>query len=82
MLGLMIDEKEKVELEYLLKREMDEIIFDLQDERMNYIVKRSIGEKYTILFQLFKRLSTERTSLNYYEGKPILNKKNQHNKNV
>ncbi|MDQ7860869.1 hypothetical protein RCO48_06880 [Peribacillus frigoritolerans] len=72
MLGLLINDKEKMELEYLLKREMDEILFDLQDDRIDHIVKRAINEKYNILFRLFKRVSTEEEILMYMKGKSNL----------
>ncbi|MDM5282129.1 hypothetical protein [Peribacillus frigoritolerans] len=74
MLGLLINDKEKMELEYLLKREMDEILFDLQDDRIDHIVKRAINEKYNILFRLFKRVSTEEEILMYIKGKSNLSK--------
>ncbi|AZV61767.1 hypothetical protein QRD90_00930 [Peribacillus frigoritolerans] len=77
MLGLLINDKEKMELEYLLKREMDEILFDLQDDRIDHIVKRAINEKYNILFRLFKRVSTEEEILMYIKGKSNLSKWNQ-----
>jgi len=77
MLGLLINDKEKMELEYLLKREMDEILFDLQDDRIDHIVKRAINEKYNILFRLFKRGSTEEEILMYMKGKSNLSKWNQ-----
>ncbi len=77
MLGLLINDKEKLELEYLLKREMDEILFDLQDDRIDHLVKRAINEKYNILFRLFKRVSTEEEILMYMKGKSNLSKWNQ-----
>lgn len=77
MLGLLINDKEKLELEYLLKREMDEILFDLQDDRIDHLVKRAINEKYNILFRLFKRVSTEDEILMYMKGKSNLSKWNQ-----
>ncbi|MGE7763521.1 hypothetical protein [Peribacillus sp. NPDC097895] len=77
MLGLLINDKEKMELEYLLKREMDEILFDLQDERIDHLVKRAINEKYNILFRLFKRVSTEEECLIYMRVKTNLAKRNQ-----
>lgn len=77
MLGLLINDKEKMELEYLLKREMDEILFDLQDDRIDHLVKRAINEKYNILFRLFKRVSTEEQILMYMKGKTNLSKWNQ-----
>ncbi|MDG4657905.1 hypothetical protein P6P90_12815 [Ectobacillus antri] len=57
MLGLILTEKEMKEIEYLLKREMDEILFDFEDERIDYVVKRSMEERYAILFQLFSRIT-------------------------
>ncbi|YCI77280.1 hypothetical protein M1D47_00930 [Bacillus sp. R1-10] len=77
MLGLLINDKEKMELEYLIKREMDEILFDLQDDRIDHLVKRAINEKYNILFRLFKRVSTEEEILMYMKGKSNLSKWNQ-----
>lgn len=77
MLGLLINDKEKMKLEYLLKREMDEILFDLQDDRIDHLVKRAINEKYNILFRLFKRVSTEEEILMYMKGKSNLSKWNQ-----
>jgi hypothetical protein len=77
MLGLLINDKEKMELEYLLKREMDEILFDLQDDRIDHLVKRAINEKYNILFRLFKRVSTEEEIQMYIKGKSNLSKWNQ-----
>ncbi|WP_430174336.1 hypothetical protein [Peribacillus simplex] len=76
MFGLLINDKEKMELKYLLKREMDEILFDLQDDRMDHIVKRAINEKYNILFRLFKRVSTEEECLMYMRVKTNLFKGN------
>jgi hypothetical protein len=57
MLGFLVNQKEIKELEYLIKREMDEILFDLSDERIDHIVKTSMKERYKILFSLFKRVA-------------------------
>ncbi|MFC7787152.1 MULTISPECIES: hypothetical protein [unclassified Rossellomorea] len=65
MLGLMINDREKQEIEYLLKREMDEILFDLRDSRIDHIVKRAMDERYKILFSLFKRFASQKECLKY-----------------
>ncbi|MBP3038186.1 hypothetical protein J9303_01515 [Bacillaceae bacterium Marseille-Q3522] len=65
MLGILINEKELKELQYLLKREMDEILFDLKDERIDHIVKRAMRERYKILFSLFKRITEPNDYLEY-----------------
>jgi hypothetical protein len=65
MFGLLISEKEVKEMEYLIKREMDEILFDLKDDRIDHIVKRSMEERYKILFTLFKRVASPQECFKY-----------------
>jgi len=65
MLGFLINQKERKELEYLIKREMDEILFDLKDERIDHVVKRSMKERYKILFSLFKRVASPSECMKY-----------------
>ncbi len=70
LLGLMINDREKQEIEYLLKREMDEILFDLKDSRIDHIVKRAMDERYKILFSLFKRFASHKECLKYMKTAP------------
>ncbi|WP_203364283.1 hypothetical protein [Bacillus sp. REN10] len=65
MLALLINEEEKREIYYLLKREMDEILFDLGDTRIAEAVKSSMKTKYERLFELFKRVAPERECMEY-----------------
>lgn len=65
MLGILINEKEMKEMQYLIKREMDEILFDLKDDRIDHIVKRAMEERYKILFSLFKRVAAPNECVNY-----------------
>jgi hypothetical protein len=65
MFGLLINDKEVKEMEYLIKREMDEILFDLKDGRIDNIVKRAMEERYKILFTLFKRVASPSECLKY-----------------
>jgi len=58
MLGLLINFKEMQELEYLLKREMEELLLDLQDPRIDGIVKRAMEERYQLIFNLFRRIAS------------------------
>ncbi|MDP4172189.1 MAG: hypothetical protein Q8906_16380 [Bacillota bacterium] len=69
MLGMLINEMETREIQYLIKREMDEILFDLKDERIDQIVKKAMEERYTILFALFKRVASPHDCLKYMRGK-------------
>jgi hypothetical protein len=65
MIGFLINEREVKEMEYLMKREMDEILFDLRDERIDHIVKRAMEERYKILFTLFRRVASPHECLKY-----------------
>lgn len=77
MIGFLVNQKELKELEYLLKREMDEILHDLQDSRIDHIVKRAMEERYQILFKLFRRVAspTECTKYLRTKTKPVRNYK-------
>jgi hypothetical protein len=74
VLGLLIHEREKSEIQYLLKREMDEILYDLEEPRIDHIVKRAMKERYKILFSLFQRIAPQNECANYIFPK---NKKEQ-----
>ena len=65
MLGFLVSVKEVKELEYLIKREMEEILFDMEDERIDQIVKHAMIERYTVLFSLFKRVAPPSECINY-----------------
>ena len=65
MLGMLINERELKEMEYLIKREMDEILFDLRDERIDHTIKRAMEERYKILFTLFRRVAPPNECLRY-----------------
>jgi hypothetical protein len=75
MLGLLVNEKEIKEIEYLIKREMDEILFDLKDNRIDHIVKRAMEERYKILFTLFRRVASPHECLKYMRSEKVGRKK-------
>jgi len=75
MIGLLVDQVEVKELEYLLKREMDEILFDIEDARIDHIVKRAMEERYQILFRLFKRIADPSECSRYIRTKKLNSKK-------
>lgn len=65
MLGLLINDMEQKEMEYLLKRELEELLMDLEDHRIDHTVKRAMRERYQLLFQLFRRVASEQECLKY-----------------
>lgn len=69
MLGIIMTIQEQKEIEYLLKREMDELLFEFKDERIEGIVKRAMEERYQILFRLFLKVAAPETCMKYMRTK-------------
>lgn len=65
MVGLLLSQREVKEIEYMIKRELEEILMDLGDERIDILVKKSMVERYKELFSLFKRIASPKDCLNY-----------------
>lgn len=65
MIGFMINEKEKLELIYVIKRELEEILFDLGDERISNVLKKSMLQRFNILISILQRIAIEKDWRNY-----------------
>lgn len=65
MLGVLLTEKEGMELESLIKREMDEIRTDGRIKNHHPIVQRAIEERYKILLKLLIRIAPKSEYLRY-----------------
>jgi hypothetical protein len=65
MIGFLLNEKEANEMEYLIKREMDELLLDLKDNRFDGMIKGAMNERYKILFTLYKRMAPPKECLKY-----------------
>jgi len=56
-MGFLFHAREVQELEYLLKRELEEMLLDFADERIDSLVKRAMEERYSILFRMYARIA-------------------------
>lgn len=65
MLGLLINDNEQNEMEYLLKRELEELLLDLEDHRIDHMVKKAMRERYRVIFQLLRRVASDRECAKY-----------------
>ena len=65
MLGLLINEMEQKEIEYLVKRELEELLLDLEDQRIDILVKHAMKDRYQTLFQLLLRVASEDVCVQY-----------------
>ncbi|MDG5788072.1 hypothetical protein QA612_11300 [Evansella sp. AB-P1] len=74
MLGMMLTNKESKEMEYLLKRELEELLLDLSDSRIDNLVKQAMEERYQMIFKLYKRFTSQKEYLKYVRTKQFTNK--------
>ncbi|MFB4166105.1 hypothetical protein ACE1TI_20515 [Alteribacillus sp. JSM 102045] len=78
MIGLLINTKEAQEMEYLLKKELEEILLDFEDNRIESTVKRAMEEKYRIVFGIYRRLATSADCSRYAKSFQIrINKQHE-----
>lgn len=69
VVGLLISNMEQKEIEYLIKRELEEILMDMDDHRIDQVVKDAMEERYQTLFQLFRRVASEQECFKYMPKK-------------
>lgn len=74
MRGLLINEKERQELQYILKRELEEILLDYEDGRIDGTVKKTMEEKYQLVLSLYRRISSQ-TEFNFTAKKSLTSKR-------
>ncbi|CAM4340622.1 hypothetical protein [Bacillus manliponensis] len=65
MIGLLVTKKEMKEMEYILKRELDELLFDFTDDRIHDVVKKTMEERYKIVFTLFTKIANHEECIRY-----------------
>ena len=71
MLGILFDDKECKELNYLLRKELDEMLYDLRDGRMDGHIKQAIKSRYKIVFRMYAKLATPKELSKYALGRNI-----------
>lgn len=69
MMGLLISSKECYELEYLIRRELEEMLLDLEDSRLDGLVRKAIEERYQMIFRLYSRIAQPKDLLRYVRNK-------------
>ncbi|MGP4082540.1 hypothetical protein ACTWQL_21865 [Pseudalkalibacillus sp. R45] len=74
MLGFVLNEKEVKEMEYLLKKELEELLHDMEDHRVEGIIKRAMEERYQLVFKILQRFSNPADCVKYMRHK-FLNQK-------
>lgn len=65
MLGVLFNERECKELGYLLRKELDEMLLDLSDHRIDGDIKLAIESRYKVIFRMYARMATPRELSKY-----------------
>jgi hypothetical protein len=58
MLGILLNERECRELDYVLRKELDEMQMDLRDSHLDQDMKFAIERRYKVIFRMFARLAS------------------------
>jgi hypothetical protein len=69
MIGFLFNERECKELDYVLRKELDEMLFDLNDKRIDHEIKGAIESRYKIIFRMFARLASPKEISRYARSK-------------
>jgi hypothetical protein len=65
MLGILFNDKECKELDYVLRKELDEMLLDLGDSRLDEEIKQAITRRYRVVFRMFARIAPSRELSRY-----------------
>lgn len=65
MIGFLFNEGECKELDYVLRKELDEMLFDLNDQRVDIQAKGAIETRYKTIFRMYARLAPAKAISRY-----------------
>lgn len=65
MLGMLFNERECKEFDYVLRKELDEMLQDLADHRLDGDIRKSIAKRYKIIFRMYARVATPKQLSKY-----------------
>ncbi len=65
MLGILFNDKECKELDYVLRKELDEMLLDLGDTRLDGDIKQAITRRYKIIFRMYARIASPKELSRY-----------------
>jgi hypothetical protein len=65
MIGYLFTDRERRELEYVLRKELDEMVMDLNDARIDPDIKRAIETRYKVIFGMYARSASSKDKAKY-----------------
>ncbi|MEB3103485.1 hypothetical protein [Ferviditalea candida] len=65
MLGMLYNDRECRELNYMLRKELDEMLLELNDSRIDGEIRKAIEMRYTVIFRMYARLASSKELSKY-----------------
>lgn len=65
MLGMLFTDKECKELDYVLRKELDEMLLDLNDTRLDQDIRQAIANRYKTIFRMYARFAPSKELSKY-----------------
>ncbi|AZS17364.1 hypothetical protein M3201_25635 [Paenibacillus motobuensis] len=65
MLGMMFNDKECKELDYVLRKELDEMLLDMSDQRLDQDIRDAIAKRYKTVFRMYARFAPSKELSKY-----------------
>ena len=65
MLGFILTDKEGMELEFLIKKELDDILIENQLKTHHPVVQGAIKERYKLLLKILMRIAPKSDYIEY-----------------
>jgi len=71
MLGFLFNDRECKELEYMLKKELEEMLLDLNDKRIDGALRKAIEERYQTVFKMLIRFGEPKDLSRYARNRQL-----------
>jgi hypothetical protein len=65
---MLFTDKECRELGYMLRKELDEMLLEISDRKLEGPVKEAIVQRYKIVFRIYARIASPRDLSRYAAG--------------
>lgn len=65
MIGMLLNDKECKEMNYILRKELDELLYDLKDRYLDKQLRSSIEARYQIIFRMYARIASNQELSRY-----------------
>lgn len=69
MFGFLLKDQECCELKFLLQKELEELLLDLNDHRIDKMVRKAMEDRYSVIFRIYSRMAAPKDLARYARHK-------------